>query len=260
MQIGAQLFNFRDYCKTLSGLAETLARVADMGFRTVQLSGVCDYTPAWMRETLRKNGLTADLTHYHPRRIAEDTAAVIEEHKGFGCKYIGLGMMPDFKQNGCRDEDYTGFVTRYLPAARMIRDAGCKFMYHNHNFEFCRLSDGHNVIEHLCDDFTPDELGITLDTYWVTAAGGDPVDWLYRLRGRINCVHFKDMGYFAEAPNQRMTPVGSGNLNWPKIIEACQALGVEFAYIEQDHTYGEDPFVCLEKGYAYLRALGAIPA
>lgn len=258
MQIGAQLYNLRDFCKTLPDLSDTLARVAAMGYKTVQLSGVCDYTPEWISVELRKNGLTANLTHYNARRIAEETAAVIAEHKEFGCKYIGLGSMPDFKKNGCREEDYLAFVERYRPAARMIRDAGCKFMYHNHNFEFYRFPDGRNVLERLCDDFSPDELGVTLDTYWVTAAGGNPVDWLNRLRGRINCVHFKDMGYSPEDPHQRMTPIGAGNLNWPKIIETCGLLDVEFAYIEQDHSYGEDPFVCLEKSYAYLHSLGVI--
>lgn len=258
MQIGAQLYNLRDYCKTLPDLANTLARVAQIGFKTVQLSGVCEYTPEWISAELAKNGLTANLTHYNPKRIAEDTAAVIEEHKGFGCKYIGIGAMPDLKKENFSEESYLRFVERYLPAARMIRDAGCKFMYHNHNFEFYRFPDGRNVIERLCDDFAPDEMGFTLDTYWVTAAGGDPIDWLNRLAGRLNCVHFKDMCYSAEEPNQRMAPIGSGNLNWPKIIETCNALGVEYVYIEQDHSYGEDPFVCLEKGYAYLHSLGAI--
>ncbi len=258
MQIGAQFFNLREFCKTPEGLAESLAKVADIGFKTVQLSGVCAYTPEWMDAELKKNGLTAPLTHYNAARIADETDAVIAEHKGFGAQYIGLGSMPDFKKNGYREEDYLAFVERYLPAARKIRDAGLKFMYHNHSFEFYRFPDGRNVIERLCDDFTADEMGFTLDTYWVTDAGGDPIHWLYRLKDRINCVHFKDMMYASTEPNRRMAPIGSGNLNWPAIIETCRELGVEYAFIEQDHSYGEDPFVCLKKGYDYLHALGAI--
>ena len=37
MKIGAQLYTVRDACQTPEGFADTLARVADMGFSTVHL-------------------------------------------------------------------------------------------------------------------------------------------------------------------------------------------------------------------------------
>ena len=39
MDIGAQLFTVRDYCKNLDDFAETLQKVADIGYSTVQVSG-----------------------------------------------------------------------------------------------------------------------------------------------------------------------------------------------------------------------------
>ena len=62
MLIGAQLYTLRDFCKTTQDLDETLKRVADMGITTVQLSGVCAYTPEWVDERCRAYGLTADIT------------------------------------------------------------------------------------------------------------------------------------------------------------------------------------------------------
>lgn len=35
MQIGAQFYTLRDQCKTLEAFAESLKRVADIGYRTV---------------------------------------------------------------------------------------------------------------------------------------------------------------------------------------------------------------------------------
>ena len=46
MIIGAQLYTVRDFCKTTDALAETLKKVADIGYTEVQLSGVCDYDAA----------------------------------------------------------------------------------------------------------------------------------------------------------------------------------------------------------------------
>jgi len=57
MQIGAQLYTLRDFCQTPEGIAESLRKVADIGYRTVQLSGTCPYDAAWMRGELDKNGL-----------------------------------------------------------------------------------------------------------------------------------------------------------------------------------------------------------
>ena len=41
MKIGAQLFTVRDFTKTLDDFAETLKKIADIGYTTVQVSGTC---------------------------------------------------------------------------------------------------------------------------------------------------------------------------------------------------------------------------
>ena len=41
MTLGAQLYTTHALCETTEGLAETLARVADIGYKTVQVSGDC---------------------------------------------------------------------------------------------------------------------------------------------------------------------------------------------------------------------------
>ena len=45
MIIGAQLYTLRNFCKTTPELEESIKRVAEMGYTSVQLSGVCDYDP-----------------------------------------------------------------------------------------------------------------------------------------------------------------------------------------------------------------------
>ena len=39
MQIGAQFFTVRNQCQTLDDFALTLKKVADIGYKTVQISG-----------------------------------------------------------------------------------------------------------------------------------------------------------------------------------------------------------------------------
>jgi sugar phosphate isomerase/epimerase len=68
MLIGAQFYTIRDFCKTPEGLYESLEKVADIGYTTVQLSGVCQYDPAEMRAALDSLGLKCVLTHIPPQR------------------------------------------------------------------------------------------------------------------------------------------------------------------------------------------------
>ncbi len=255
MIIGAQLYNVRDYCKNLEDLNVTLGKVAEMGYPIVQLSGVCDYTAEEMIPLLDKHGLKSPLTHFAFDRIVNDTEATIKLHKDIGIEYIGLGSMPGFKKNGCRIEDLDSFAETVRPAVEKIKAAGLKFMYHNHNMEFVKYGDI-TALEYLVNKFTPDEFGVTLDGYWVTAGGGDPSEWLIRLNGRCNCIHLKDMIYNADDLAVRMCPIGKGNINYQKYCETAVYTNVEYAFIEQDHSYGEDPFDCLKQSYDYLKSLG----
>ena len=43
MEIGAQFYTLRDFCKDTYSFAETLKKVADIGYKAVQISGTCGY-------------------------------------------------------------------------------------------------------------------------------------------------------------------------------------------------------------------------
>lgn len=258
MIIGAQLFTVRDFCKTTEDLEETLKKVADIGFTTVQLSGVCPYEPHWMAEKLKENGLTADITHFDYNRYINETDEMIDFHDIINCKYMGTGGFGALLLDAeTAEEKVTKTMLAITPAAKRMKERGHKFMYHNHNFEFARFSDGRTVLEHLCDCLPADEMGVTLDTYWAQAGGADPAECLRRLKGRVDCVHFKDMSYaIGENRGIRMAPIGDGNMNYPEIIKACDDANVQFAYIEQDDCYDKNPFDCLKRSLDYFRAQG----
>ena len=251
MNIGAQFYTVRDFCKTPEALDESMKKVADIGYRHIQLSGVCAYEADWMAERLKAYGLSADITHFDYGRIVNDTENTIRFHDTMGCRYIGIGSNP----RGVTPEGLARMAEEVRPAARKIAAAGHRFMYHNHHMEFARF-EGKTFLDLLCETFTPEECGVTLDTYWVQAGGADPAMWLRRLAGRVDCVHFKDMVYEPADHGVRMAPVGGGNMNYPEILRACEDAGVKYAFVEQDNCYGEDPFLCLKKSYDWLRAQG----
>lgn len=240
-EIGAQLYTVRDFCKTIKDFDRSMARIANIGYKSVQISGTGDFKAEEFREISDKYGITIASTHISPELIKDNTQEVINNHKIMGSEYIGIGMMPGEYMGSA--EGVTRFVKDYTPAAEKIAAAGMKLMYHNHSMEFERYN-GKSVFDMLIDGFDKALVGFTVDVYWITHGGGDPAYWLKKLSGRIETIHYKDMKIVGG--QQRMSEVMEGNLNWDAIIKVSEESGVKWVFVEQDDCYGQDPFDCLE--------------
>ena len=105
-------------------------------------------------------------------RFLYDLDAVLEEHKVYGCPHIGLGSM---SERYCSEEGIRYFAEDFTDVAKKIRDAGMRFMYHNHHFEFARLPGGALLMDALLAAMPADLMGVTADTYWLQVAGIDVV-------------------------------------------------------------------------------------
>ncbi len=248
MKIGAQLYTVRDACQNLTDFAQSLKKVADMGYTAVQVSGTCGFDPQWLKAELDKNGLVCPITHIDGTRIQEETEIVCREHDIFGCRNIGLGYY------GFRNEQYAEcyetFKRLYKEPVRRIREMGHYFMFHNHDGEFQHI-DGQTLLRRMAQDFAPEELGFTLDIFWVQAGGASAAEYIRELTGRVPCIHLKDYAY-----GQKYAVIGEGNINMDAVAAAAEAAGTQYLLVEQDECYGEDPFDCLKRSYDYLRAMG----
>lgn len=250
MKLGAQLYTVRSYLQTEADIRRSLERIAKIGYKSIQVSAMGPIAPETLKSICDELGLTIALTHVSADRLLNDTAALIREHDILGCKYIGLGGLAEKYRTA---EWYEYFAPDFRKATAALADAGKLFMYHNHNFEWQKIG-GKRLIERLVEDFSPQEMGITLDTYWVQAAGADVVEWIGKLADRIHCVHLKDMD--VRGMEQVMAPVMAGNMNFPAILDAIERAGTtEYLLVEQDTCEGS-PFDCLDTSYRNLAALG----
>lgn len=252
--VGAQLFTLRDFCKTLGDTATTLARVREIGYTTVQLSGIAPMKedPAALAELLRAAGLSACCTHVAFDRLCSETDAVLAEHRLWGVRHVAIGGLPnDYFTPGGVDR----FVTRLRELLPKLDAQGMDFSYHNHNHEFQRIEGDRTWLAQLYASTTAQELKAELDTYWVTAGGGSPAAWIRALGPRQPLLHLKDMAV-ANGREQRFAAIGSGNLDWPDILAAAEEVGVEYMLVEQDRCYDADPFDELASSYRFLSGLG----
>ncbi|MBR6426597.1 MAG: sugar phosphate isomerase/epimerase [Clostridia bacterium] len=248
IETGAQLYTVRDFCRTKDEFAETLKKVADIGYETVQVSGTCEYEAEWLRDRLAENGLRCVLTHFSEERIANQPLETAKFHAVFGCSHVGLGSWKFDEAKGL--DAIREFSDIFRPAAKTLAENGMRFMYHNHNREFRKI-DGVNILSLLAEAFYPDEMGFTFDTYWAQYAGADPAYWIDQLSGRVPCLHLKDCGY-----DRTMEPLGVGNINFDRVFEAAERAGTRYMLVEQDDCNGIDPFECLKTSYDYLKACG----
>ena len=258
MELGAQMYTVHDYTKDLKSFEESLKKIAEIGYTCVQVSGTCDFNPKWLKDKLEKFGLKCVITHTAADKLINATDYVIEDHNVFDCKYIGLGGMPGLWDPAMEiDKVKEDYVSTFTPIAQKMKDAGKYFMYHNHDLEFVKLKDGRTLYDAIIEDIPAELMGLTVDTYWIQAGGCSPAAYIKNLKGRCPVVHLKDFLVLrGEDQRHRHAACGDGTLDFKEILEACKDAGVEYALVEQDNCYGEDPFVCLERSYKYLKSLG----
>ena len=248
-RIGAQYFTIRDFCRDKKGFDESCRRVAEIGYKTVQLSGIGDFEPEFIKEVLDTYGLEAVCTHRPFADFEENFDELVKYHNVTGCRYAGLGCMPGFSSE---PEVIDAFVKKYRPIAKRLADSGLTLTYHNHAFEFEKIN-GRYVFDIIAESV--DNMEFILDVYWLSYAGINPVKFIEKYKGKIACVHFKDIAVYK---NQiEMAEVMEGNIDWDDVIRACINADVKYAFVEQD-VCRRDPFESLKISYDNLHTKGFI--
>lgn len=245
-QIAAQLYTLRDFCKTAEDYDKSLKKVKDIGYDAVQVSGIGPIDPKQVKEIADRHDLGICATHVSYDRLKEDLAAVIEEHRLWDCRYVGLGSMP--QQFRTSKEGFLQVAQEFSEIGKELQQAGLQFIYHDHKFEFEKY-DGVTGMDLLLNESDEKAFGFELDTYWVHAGGADLVQWIEKVKGRMQVVHLKDMAI--EKDQQMFAEVGEGNFAWDRILEALRSINVEWYVVEQD-TCRRDPFESLAISYRYL--------
>ncbi len=239
--------------KTPEDIAATLKKVKQIGYNAVQVSGVGPIDSRRLKELADQEQLAICATHISYGDLTEKLDEVIEKHQLWNCKYVGLGGLPqEFRDSR---EGYEKFAKIATDIGKKLREAGLQFIYHNHDFEFVKF-DGKTGMDILFEQADPEAVHFELDVHWVQAGGADPAAWIEKVKGRMMVVHLKDMKVTNNRGERLFAEVGEGNMNFPRILQACVDTGVEWGAVEQDQCYERNPFDSLEISLRNLQALG----
>lgn len=250
-KLGAQLYTVRDFTQTIEDFNETLDKVKAIGYQSVQISGQAkDLDPQAMRDALDARGMVAPATHISFDDMRDHFDQVVATHKIWGSAYPGVGGLPTEYRGSA--EGYKRFAKDASIVAKKFKDEGMTFIYHNHHFEFQKF-DGITAYEILLNETDP-AVQFEMDLHWVQAGGCNVLEWINKVKGRMDVVHLKDMQivYEDDKYRQAFAEIGQGNLNWDDIIPALKNIGIKHYFVEQDSCFGS-PFDSLRISYDFLR-------
>jgi sugar phosphate isomerase/epimerase len=246
-QVAVQLYTVREYLKNREDYDHSLKKIAEIGYRSVQISGPRPIPEKEIAELCRQHGLTINSSHEDATLLLENPQQAVENLKALGCKYTaypfprGLNLEnPDAVDSRIRQLNEVG---------RILSESGQTLCYHNHNHEF-RKVNGQIILERIYKISNPEYIQAELDTYWIQMGGGNPVQWCQAMSGRLPLLHLKDVRINRENKPE-FAEVGEGNLNFKEIVAAAGDAGCKWFIVEQDICPG-NPFDSLAKSFAYI--------
>jgi sugar phosphate isomerase/epimerase len=253
--IGAQLYTVREILPQKP--AEVLNAIRAIGYQEIEASWA-DYEK--IRPMVEASGLKAPSMHIDNTLMgkgADEMSRVADQIKSWGFQYAVYPYMPQEERGGA--DAIKAFAEKLNRFGEKARAAGIQFAYHNHAFE--SAPSGNQTLFQILIDSTDKKLvNFELDCFWLSVGGNDPAAFIRKLSGRVPLLHLKDKAQGTEqrfnesVPAAAFQAVGSGVLDWPGILRAASAAGVQHYFVEQDRTPG-DPLDSMRQSYNYLSKL-----
>ena len=263
---------------------DVMAKLTDIGFHCAEVSqvpmtkeNVAGFRKAIDELNFNFSSLSAAVAPLFPGQPGEyltnpdDYKKMVEDAKTLDVDMFRIGMMP---MNAIGDvQKCIDFAKQAEDYCLKLKEDGIDLYYHNHHIEFMKLENGKYLLDVLRENAPT--MGFELDTHWIHRGGENPVEFIKKYAGSVRLLHLKDykianvempdmsqgfdMKAFANAffaQPVRFAELGAGSLPLKACIEAGLAGGAEYFLIEQDDSYGRDPFDCLKDSRDHLIELG----
>ena len=263
---------------------DVMAKLTDIGFHCAEVSqvpmtkeNVAGFRKAIDELKFNFSSLSAAVAPLFPGQPGEyltnpdDYKKMVEDAKTLDVDMFRIGMMP---MNAIGDvQKCIDFAKQAEEYCLKLKEDGIDLYYHNHHIEFMKLENGKYLLDVLRENAPT--MGFELDTHWIHRGGENPVEFIKKYAGSVRLLHLKDykianvempdmtkgfdMKAFANAffaQPVRFAELGAGSLPLKACIEAGLEGGAEYFLIEQDDSYGRDPFDCLKDSRDHLIELG----
>lgn len=240
-EIGVQLYSVRELIGNpelfAKNQATVLPQLAEMGYTTIETANYKDgklygMTPEDFKACIEKAGLKSLSTHTTRGLSKEELKAgapseetmkwwdeCIAAHKAAGMEYV---VTPS-QHTPETLKDLQVWCDYHNVIGKKCAEAGLKYGYHNHSFEFNKIEDK-VMIDYMIENTDPQYVFFEMDVYWTVMGKASPVEYFKRYPGRFKLLHIKDHKEIGQ----------SGMVGFDAIFRHADIAGVEHIIVEAE--------------------------
>jgi sugar phosphate isomerase/epimerase len=249
----------------------TLKKIRAIGYQHVESFSLAGLTAAQFRKALDHADLKCHSCHLMFN--GDDFGPLFAQANALGAKYAVSSILLPFngqiqmteivgKLSQLTLDDFKRMAAQANHIGQKAKEAGLQYAYHNHNFEFKDYA-GQTGYDLLLKETNPDLVKLELDCGWMTVGGQDPIVYFKKYPERYRLMHAKDFVALTPISNSldpakrpAITEVGSGKIDWPPIVAAARAAGVEFYYVDHDPPFaGKTAFEAARIDFNYFQPI-----
>ena len=251
VKMGFQLSSVTPYLDTPERLRNTFLRLAEIGYRDVQLQGI----PIVIQDDIIVKALAEAKLNCvatqedYPFGFGENPEKGIARAVNCGAKYLCCAIIPRDVDSVAKLEQFAGKLS---DIAVKVQTAGLIFSFHPIGPDYRDL-EGQPIYERLLE-MLPEDTQLTFCVNSAFSVGIEPALVFEKYTGRMDLVHFKDDAPTAEG-GRHLMPLGQGSHDWKPILDECKKANVKYAFAEQE-SWLKDAFDCAKDSFDYLKNLG----
>ena len=250
---GLQMYSLRrEAAKDLEG---ALGLVRRLGFRELEVGDLQGRSATEYAQLAAVHGLKTTCFGASWEELSRSADAVAGTARVLGASYV---MCPSIPGKTLDAESTARAAASFNRWGESLGRAGLRFCYHPHGPEFAP-GDGGTWFDLLARRMDPKLANFEMDVFWFVLGGVDPVRALEGYPGRFPLMHLKDPRKgeprtFDPGPveEEASVPLGTGQVDWRRVLRAALRHGVEHFYIEEEHP---DALRQIRQSLGYLERL-----
>ncbi len=215
-------------------------------------------------------GMTINSTHCNPdftikKETEDEFKKLVDDAASIGMKYLINPFLGSLKTQ----DEWKKAAEGLNRQGEICAKAGLKAGYHNHHFEFKKFADGTCPEQILLEGTNPETVDFELDLYWIVKAGENPDTWFEKYQNRFKLCHIKDLYKeekikeieSKEKPTDDFWPIGAstvlgtGRIDFSKVLNVAQANGVKYFIVEQERFDGTSRLDAVKADAEYMKHL-----
>lgn len=253
-EIGLELYSLRHQLEKEPAAA--MAKVKQMGFRDVELSGTYGMEFPQLIKLLAENRLNVVSYGADFQRLREFPQRVADEARSYGARFVVCFWIPHSADSfKVADAEEAAFV--FNNAGKVMAKNGLMLAYHPHGYEFASHAEG-TVFDHFVSKLDTRVVQLQMDVFWIKQAGQDPVTLLKKYHNRWVSIHLKDRLPGTEnsgngrADDESNVVLGQGDVGIAELMKEAKRLGIQHYFIEDESSRSEEQ---IPKSLEFLKSL-----